>query len=243
MPTDIPSTESSKQIEIPLSGEDDTTSEQDPAVAPSACHGEYYAPSPDKAPDQCSPHMPSFEGLLLSFDALEEGPNSNRPRTPQCASEMVQTSTPHRVDTGFGLREAQSYQSQRPSGTQPPGPDFPNHSQAGDVATSAEEASSPRRNGRAQDLPCNSPTPLIRSSLTKPSPKRRGFRVGYGRLLTGLLLINLSLSVLAVMCADGHFGQSGFLVAGIFPMVLVAVILSSIITRVINELQELRAQS
>lgn len=184
--------------------------------------------------------MLSFEGLPLSLDVLEDGPASRRPGTLQGAFEMMPTSTPDRVDTGFALRQAQDYQSQRPSETQPPGLDFSNQGQAGDAVTPTEEASTaqalgPRLNEGEQNSLCHSPTPVIRPAPIKPSFKGRRFRIGYENLLTNLLLIDLSLSILVVMCVCGNFGQFGFLLAGIFPIVLVAAILSIIITRVVNK--------
>jgi len=166
--------------------------------------------------------VPFFEGLLLSFDALEEASSSSRPITPQCASGSVQTSAPNQVDTGFGLREAQDYQSQWPHGSLLSGPHFPNHSQAGDVTTPAQKAS------------------IVQAS--NPSRNGRGFRIRYGRVLTSLILINVLLSVLFLMCVNGHFGWSGFLVAIISYTVLVAVMLMSILTRVVNDFKELRTQ-
>ncbi len=211
-----------KKTEISLSGEDEAISEHDTTVAPSAIQGRRYTPSLDEAPSRFSPPVPCFEGLLLSFDASEEASSSSRPITLQCASGSVQISTPNQADTGFGLREAQDYQSQWPHGSLLSGPYFPNHSQAGDVTTPAQKASI--------------------AQASNPSRNRRGFRIRYGRVLTSLVLINVLLSVLFVMCVNGHFGWSGFLEAVISYTVLVAVMLMSILTRVVNDFKELRTQ-
>ena len=220
--------------------ENEATNEQNSTSALAAHVDVDHAVLPDVAASQLPPYETSLERLLESLNAPEEVHRADRSVPLQDVSKMNHISASDRVDTGFALREAQGYQSRRLSRTEHIARESTREIDADDGPSSDQNASISRAY-RSRPSECDQNSTRESATPITPTGARR-FQIGYGKLLSFVIVSQVPIPVLLAFFANGYLGRSGLVITGSFVTLFVFVTLVSIVFGVRNWLKELRVR-